>query len=282
VFSAIAFKSFLATLLATALWISGFRRRVFQRNLELMGLKSNPHLRWLRWSLCFQATRDLFDLVLNSGTTAKVSLRTKARLEKMRSGPSLLLTAHFHNWEFLGRELRNHGVDLLAAAKPMRNLWAEHALQMLRKRIGVATASDNVPRAGLCHLKQGGCFALLWDQHAPQSETLGNFFGNTVQMNPLPEFLLGHRPCPVYFGILIPGNNLRLIHLLSTFEENWENKLIQRYHRVLELLIRKQPAYYYGFFHARFKNITTYPGHRNLTPTFSHHKEWKRGLEIGA
>ncbi len=227
-----------------------------------MGFESNPGMRRLRWRLCFHASRDLIALILNSGKTPAISTRDKMRLDEMKAGPSLLLTAHFHNWEFLGRELRRQGIALLAAAKPMYSARAEKILQGLRRRAGVPTVSGNVPRTGLKHLQQGGCFALLWDQHAPQSESIGNFFGHPVQMNPLPEFLLGHRPCPVYFGVLLPGNHLRLMPLLSTFEGNWETKLTQRYHRVLEILIRKHPEYYYGFFHARFKNAAIYPGHR--------------------
>ena len=35
----------------------------------------------------------------------------------MRENPSLLLTAHFHNWEFLGSFLHRKRVPLLAAAR---------------------------------------------------------------------------------------------------------------------------------------------------------------------
>lgn len=181
----------------------------------------------------------------------------------MRKGPSILLTAHFHNWEWLGSALQREGVPILAAAKPLRAAWAEQWRLRLRTRIGVPTVSGAVPRVAIRHLERGGCFAFLWDQYAPGSEYYGEFFNVTARMNPLPLFLLAHCPCPVYFGVLLPGGNVRLLSLLSRFEENRGEKLIRRYHRVLEILVHARPEFWYGFFHARFKNIAFYPRHRN-------------------
>ncbi len=85
-------------------------------------------------------------------------------------------------------------------------------------------------------------------------------------MNPLPCFILKHRRCPVYFGAVLPDGELRLISLLSRHDVEGEEKLARRYHRVLETLVRRHPGFWYGFFHARFKNIAPYPGHRVSAP----------------
>jgi KDO2-lipid IV(A) lauroyltransferase len=180
----------------------------------------------------------------------------------MISGPSLLLTAHFHNWEILGGALRRLGVPLLASAKPLRNARADFLLRRLRQRLGLPVTSSGWPRAALRHLDSGGCFALLWDQHSPDSDSAGRFFGRPVLLNPLPVFLLRHRACPVYFGVLLPGGTLRLVPLLREIGGDWEQRLARRYHRVLETLIRRHPHHWYGFFHARFKNLGPYPGLR--------------------
>jgi lauroyl/myristoyl acyltransferase len=250
----------MAAIFAPLLWASGFRRRVIRRNLQLMRWRRDP---FLRWRLTFHAARDLTALFLTSPPRYRIHPRSRMNLAAMRKGPSILLTAHFHNWEWLGSALRREGVPILAAAKPLRAAWAEQWLLHLRARIGVPTVSGAVPRAAIRHLKLGGCFAFLWDQHAPGSEYSGEFFDTPARMNPLPLFLLARCPCPVYFGILLPGGNVRLLSLLSRFEEYREEQLIRRYHRVLEILVRARPEFWYGFFHARFKNIAFYPGHRN-------------------
>ena len=249
-----------AAILVPFLRLSGFRNRVVKRNLELMKWRGGF---LLRWKLDFNALRDLTALFLGAAPKTLPDSRTKIRLQEMRDGPCMLLTAHFHNWEQLGSLLRHEGVSLLAAARPLKNAWAERLLSRMRARIEVSTVSQSVPRAALKHLDAGGCFALLWDQHAPGPECSDFFFGLPVQMNPLPIFILNHRPCPVYFGVLLPKGGLRLIPLLTRFEANAERKLMRRYHRVLETLVRAHPELWYGFYHARFKNIASYPGHRH-------------------
>ena len=250
----------MAALFTPVLWTSGFRRRVVRRNLQLMKWKRDP---FLRWRLTFRATRDLAALFLTPHPKYRMHPRSSMNLAAIRKGPSILLTAHFHNWEWLGSALQREGVPILAAAKPLHAAWAEQWLLRLRARISVPTVSGAVPRMAIRHLERGGCFAFLWDQYAPGSEYSGEFFDAPARMNPLPLFLLAHCPCPVYFGILLPGGNVRLLSLLSRFEGYREEQLIRRYHRVLEILVRARPELWYGFFHARFKNIAFYPGHRN-------------------
>jgi KDO2-lipid IV(A) lauroyltransferase len=252
-----------AGIVAAVLRVLGFRQRVVERNLALTGLRP---VRDFYPRLCRAAANDFAVLAWARPPGISQHVRAPSRLAAMRSGSSILLTAHFHNWEVLGRELRRRGVPLLAAAKPLRNARAEALLRSMRAGWGVATLSASVPRAALRHLKGKGCFALLWDQHAPGSAFADRFFGRPVLLNPLPFFLLRHHPCPVYFGVMVPGGVLRVLRLLAWPRGDWEKKLMRRYHRVLEILVRRHPEYWYGFFHARFKNGSDYPGHRAHRP----------------
>jgi lauroyl/myristoyl acyltransferase len=177
----------------------------------------------------------------------------------MRRGPSLLLTAHFHNWERLGSDLRTLGVPLLAAAMPLRNPWANRLLVKWRRRWDLTVVTERVSRTGLTHVRGNGCFAFLWDQDSPGSKERGRFHGVPVRMNPVPEFLRTTVDCPVFFGVLLPDGRMRLIRLMGDGNRN-RVSLQGRYHRVLETLVRKHPEYWYGFFHARFKDSTRYPG----------------------
>lgn len=256
---AILLKYLLTFLLAPIAWATGFRKTIIRRNLELMKLPSKAGF---SGRLAFCAVRDLAALLIGKTASPTLSPRSKTHLEAMKKGPCLLLTAHFHNWEFFGSGLEQQGLSLLAAALPLKSDRSEQLLQKLRRRIGVTTVSREVPRNAIRHLQQGGCFGLLWDQHSPGSSHSGFFFGLPVSMNPLPFFLLNQNPCGVYFGILLPNNEIRLVQLMSRFEEDWEHRLIRRYHRMLEMLIRQHPEYWYGFFHARFKSAATYRGHR--------------------
>ncbi|HEX2612923.1 MAG TPA: lysophospholipid acyltransferase family protein [Fibrobacteria bacterium] len=191
----------------------------------------------------------------------------------MRAGPSLLLTAHFGNWEAQAAAWRRLGVALLGAARPIRSATVAAWVARIRARHDISVIHSSVPRSALRHLRAGGCFGLLWDQHSPsgmQDGRLGNFLGARAALDPLPFFLLERNPCPVYFGVLLPGGALRLIPLLDPTQsgshagrQDWEKLLARRYHRVLATLVRARPELWHGVLHARFKAMGAYPGHRD-------------------
>ena len=120
-----AFVPILAVPLTLMAWAFGFRRRVLSHNLEIMGWPKTP---WFRVQLCLHAARDLSEFASGFKSPPSVHPRSLKFLDEMRRGPSLLLTAHFHNWERLGADLRSLGVPLLAAAMPLRNPWANRLL----------------------------------------------------------------------------------------------------------------------------------------------------------
>jgi lauroyl/myristoyl acyltransferase len=208
----------------------------------------------------------------------------------LRAGPSLLLTAHFGNWEAQAAAWRRRGVPLLGAARTVKSsvvaAWvarirAHHDIPVIHSGAD-SGAGFGIVRAALRHLRPtdaggaGGCFGLLWDQHAPSGMREGmkegsraTFLGAPVALDPLPFFLLACRPCPAYFGVLSPDGVLRLIPLLDPtpqgvhgLRDGWEERLARRYHRVLAALVRAHPARWHGVLHARFKAAGKYPGHR--------------------
>jgi lauroyl/myristoyl acyltransferase len=256
----------LSALFAPFFALSGVRRAVLDRNIALLGRSpSFPRAArspFFRLKLGFNLSRDLLTFLFCRFRAPKMTPRSRRHLQALRSGPSLLLCAHFHNWERQAASLRAAGVNLLGAARPLRARWADALLRGVRRRHGIAVATAAVPRASLRHLRAGGCFGLLWDQHAPGSPHEGRLFGVPATLDPLPFFLLERNPAPVFFGALLPGGESRLIPLLTRFDGDWRRRLERRYHRVLEILIRRHPARWYGFLHARFKVLGAYPGHR--------------------
>jgi len=258
------FAAFLACVFA----LTGVRSRVLGLNLEIATLKIPQ---FYRFRLGFRLARILLTLVWPGRLPEpRLHPRSRAGLEALRGGPSLLLTAHFENWEAQAAAWGRLGVRLLGAARPLKGRAANLLLSRVRARHGIRVVSTAVPRAALRHITPtpafpGGCFGLLWDQHAPDSTRPGTFFGEPVSLNPLPFFLLAHRPCPVFFGVLLPGGTLRLVPLLRRFDPGWEDRLARRYHRVLETLIRRHPTHWFGALHARFKMTRVYEGHRRGT-----------------
>jgi hypothetical protein len=253
------FAAFFAILFAS----SGVRSRVIHRNFALTGL---PCPRLFRVRVGFHLARDLLSLIVPGALPqTRLHPRSGGSLDILRGGPSLLLTAHFGNWEAQAAAWGRHGVPLLGAARPLKGAAPRSLLAKLRARHGIHVIASAVPRAALRHLDSGGCFGLLWDQHAPDSVRSGTFFGVPVSLNPLPCFLLARHPCPVVFGVLLPGGTLRLVPLLDARRigvAGWEDRLARRYHRVLETLIRRHPTRWHGVLHARFKTVEAYLGHR--------------------
>jgi hypothetical protein len=257
-----------SSILAIAFAATGLRHRVLRQNFQTIKLKTPI---FYRIRLGFHLAYDFLSLILPGSLPAtRLHPRSCApggSLDALRSGPSLLLTAHFGNWEAQAAAWGRLGVRLLGAARPLRSRLAHNGLARLRARHGIHVVTTAVPRTALRHLTNPqnswpGCFGILWDQHAPDSARPGTFFGEPVSLNPLPFFLLDRAPCPVFFGVLLPNGTLRLIPLLTRFDQGWENRLSRRYHRVLEALIRRYPTRWYGALHARFKMTRAYVGHR--------------------
>jgi hypothetical protein len=251
--------------------ISGIREPVIRRNFAIIGASGAlKRPRFFRLRLGVALARDLLDLVAPGPLpTPRLHPRSARHAAALASGPSLLLTAHYGNWEAQAAAWRARGVPLLGAARPVRSQRVGAWVDALRARHAVSVIHAGVPRAALRHLRAGGCFGLLWDQHSPagmQDGRIGTFFGAPVALDPLPFFLLARNPCPVYFGVLLPDGVLRLIPLLDAsqaLKDGWEARLARRYHRVLEALIRARPARWHGVLHARFKALGAYPGHRD-------------------
>jgi hypothetical protein len=190
----------------------------------------------------------------------------------IKQGKALFLTYHFHRFEWLGAELVRLGIPLLAAAKPFAQAKFGSAIKAKRQRYGIPTVESEVPRQALRHLRQGGCFAFLWDQrpsprvtpnlewgfsnspetfHQNPSATLA---GIPVAMNPLPTALMRlAQPLPVFAGVWLPQGEICLWQLCTGKEAHIAEKAARRYHRIALALARQYPSYHFGLLHQRFK-----------------------------
>lgn len=206
-------------------------------------------------------------------------------LEKMRAG-GIFLTAHFGNYEAIGPWLCRLGIPLVASYIPLRPAWLNRILdKRIRAVDGRPYGVDaRTPREFLRLLGDGKLVCLLADQDSRIPSALeGEFLHRPVRNNPLPDFLLRHKPeTPVYIcwledcrGRRVDGNakGVRTLHATEvprgTVGEvpgdnpaNNSLSIMPAFNAWLESRIKENPALWYGWTHRRFysKNPEIYLG----------------------
>ncbi len=200
-------------------------------------------------------------------------------IEKMRKG-GIFLTAHYGNYEASGAWLCALGVPLKASFIPLKPAWLN---QMVYEKIRSVkgrpySISAKTPREFLAQLDgeapecngQKQLFCLLADQDSRINSALdGTFLGQPAKINPLPDFLLKHRPdTPVFFCWIEEtrdssrGVNRKILHAVeanfnkldSRLRENDNSIVDGAYRKWLEERIRENSALWYGWTHRRFRS----------------------------
>lgn len=173
-------------------------------------------------------------------------------LEKMRAG-GIFLTAHYGNYEAIGPWLCCLGIPLKASYIPVKPAWLNRILEgRVRAVDGYRYSIDaRTPREFLRLLDEGRLFCLLADQDSRiPSATDGIFLGKPVHNNPLPEFLLKHRPeTPVFVCWMEErGKATKVLHAVEIRGEF----VMESFNDWLGERIAKNPTLWYGFTHRRF------------------------------
>ncbi len=199
-------------------------------------------------------------------------------IEKMRKG-GIFLTAHYGNYEASGAWLCALGVPLKASFIPLKPAWLN---RMVYEKIRCVrgrpySISARTPREFLNLLdgkapdcnRQKQLFCLLADQDSRIGSALnGTFLGQPAKINPLPDFLLKHRPdTPVFFCWVEErrdGSHSHYQKILHAVEAERRSRLDGRddipsivdgpYRKWLEERIRENPALWYGWTHRRFRS----------------------------
>jgi KDO2-lipid IV(A) lauroyltransferase len=197
-------------------------------------------------------------------------------LEKMRKG-GIFLTAHYGNYEAMGPWLCRLGIPLVASYIPVKPKWLNNILERkIRSVDGRSYSVDaRTPRDFIRILNGGNLFCLLSDQDSRIPSALpGTFLGRPANVNPLPDFLLTHRPqTPVFIcwmeevcevrvlhaievdGAQVPGT----AHLASPAQSNGASPaqssssfVNTQFNKWLEQRILENPNLWYSFTHRRF------------------------------
>lgn len=281
--------------------LMGWKRSVVYANLRhvsaaipLLG-SSEPEARFFYCNLVKNLAQHAGELLFRFNTFKKLPADTAAYpctldgldfrlaegsapiLEKMRGG-GLFLTAHFGNYEAIGPWLCRLGIPLVASYIPLRPAWLNRILdRKIRAVDGRPYGVDaRTPREFLRLLDDGKLFCLLADQDSRIPSALdGEFLSRPVHNNPLPDFLLKHRPAtPVFICWLedatVQGSSCappetgkrnracRILHaeqLEFQTNENSSTCVMDAYNRWLESRIKENPSLWYGFTHRRFYSV---------------------------
>ena len=213
------------------------------------------------------------------GIRFEIAPESEAVLQEMRQG-GIFLTAHYGNYEAMGPWLCCLGVPLAASYIPVKPVFLNNILENKIRAVGGKTYSVNAksPREFLRLLQDGRLFCLLDDQDSriPSAQS-GTFLGIPAHMNPLPDFLLKHRPeTPVYIcwieegdsrtkrlyarrlpaGAASPASAPHAPADSAPTSEASSSAVLQHYNAWLESRIAEEPALWYGFAHRRFYSTT--------------------------
>ena len=256
------------------LLVSGWKYNVVQSNLNFV--HSNPtkiiynkEYRQIISNLTHHVSDILFDFgsfkklphdfssypFKRNGITYKITNESEFVLNKMREG-GIFLTAHYGNYEAIGPWLCRLGIPLKASYIPLKpaalNRIVENKIRSVDKRNYSVNARN--PREFLRLLDDKNLFCLLMDQDSRiESATTATFLGKQVHVNPLPDFLLKHRPgTPVFICWLEEPKtgNERILHAIEITPTN--NSVNDAFNRWLENRIAEEPALWYGWTHRRF------------------------------
>lgn len=197
-------------------------------------------------------------------------------LEKMRKG-GIFLTAHYGNYEAMGPWLCRLGIPLVASYIPVKPKWLNNILERKIRAVNGRSYSVDArtPRDFLRILNDGELFCLLADQDSRIPSALsGTLLGQPVNVNPLPDFLLKHRPqTPVFIcwmeerGAFPKGaspkdassKKVRVLHAIevggaqSKIASSTDSYVVNsQFNKWLEERIRENPNLWYSFTHRRF------------------------------
>jgi KDO2-lipid IV(A) lauroyltransferase len=194
----------------------------------------------------------------SKGVSYEIAPGSEHTLEKMKRG-GIFLTAHYGNYEAMGPWLCRLGIPLMASYIPLKPKWLNRIVEKrLRSVNGASYAVDaRNPREFLRLLDERKLFCLLTDQDSRIQGALDDsLLGRHVHVNPLPGFLLKHRPgTPVFVCWIEEKKRRRILHaeeITAEPPQDAAHAIAGRFNRWLEERIEEDPTLWYSWTHRRF------------------------------
>ena len=251
----------LQTILYAVLKVSGWKKKVLWENLvHVRPGMLNTQKKAFYQKLLKNITRDAADFITKSRIYSKEDPRFEIDpaslpvLEKMKKG-GLMLTAHFGNYEIIGPWLVRIGIPLVASyahlhPKILDNWVYSHIRSVDKYNYSLFI---NNPRDIIKTLDANNLFCLIADQDYRKPRFIpGKLFKKLVHCNPIPQFILEHRPqTPVYICWLNSQNDKRILSAQEMTATDG-GEIFDKYHLWLEKQIEKSPEEWYGWIHRRY------------------------------
>lgn len=182
--------------------------------------------------------------------------------DRAREGKgTVLVTAHYGNWELLGAAVRAHGVDVRYLLPPQTNPGSDAYFDAVRRRLGIEPIKIGFGmRDALRALRSGVVLGMLPDQDARRVGLHVPFFGRPASTHTGPARLAYRAGCPLGIGFIerLPGGRFRsrlaaIFHPDIAAEESAEvERLTRAMNAEIEAAIRRRPDHWY-WIHRRWK-----------------------------
>lgn len=198
----------------------------------------------------------------DSGRLVGAEAIVSAMLEQR---PTLIVTAHYGNWEFAGYALGAFGVRSYAIARTLDNPYLDRFLKRFRQATGqtIIAKKDDFGRLEEV-LRAGGKVATLADQDAGPRGVFVNFFGRPASAHKAVALMaMEFDARMVVVGVPRTRQPAGGFYYEITCEDSIDPRdyagrpdavqaITQRYHAALERVIRRHPEQYF-WLHRRWK-----------------------------
>lgn len=250
------------------LYLVSWKKSVIYKNIDLTQLSKNysqkkkfyfkllQHLSYdLLSFVWFRLSPSIFHpkVVIDSGSRNHIQ---SILISSKKKKPTIIYSLHFSNFEWMAQILRKENIPLVASIHPLHQNFFSKVLQFLRKSNNQNYTSDlknNFQR--IRHIfNEGKVLGWMMDQRPPKSSQVQNpFLGKTTSWNPVPNYLENKFNTKNY-GCYLFRHSLTKYYL-NVFP--LQNKYPDCF-KEFEIVINKNPEYFYGFTHKRFSFETQY------------------------
>jgi len=256
--------------LGSCLYYCGIYRRVVRKNMEFTGIVDAAQQKIITKKLYRNMGRYGSEFLRPSQKLPPYSVEHLDIAQSINDAGkgSIVVLAHFGNWELLAAIFGTQFHDLNVLAKPMHNQIVERWLYSKRTGSHVTPIyTSKAVRSILQVLKRNGMVSMLIDQNPGRNGTPSVFLGKPANTVRTVAGMLYKMECGIIFAYALLENNgkYRIVieegpHLdISRDNQEQFIEAYQRAHNdVLSRWITRYPEHYFGWFHRRFRGFLSY------------------------